>query len=317
MDKEQEIINHYLKPLAKNKESLNLENDAAYLKNKNLVITTDMMIEDQHFKKELCPKLIARKLLRINLSDLAAMGAEPYGFLLNIAIPKNLTDEWLSNFTKGLKQDMTFFNLKLFGGDLSYSSKIFLNATILGKTRKLCHSKNYANLNSHIFVSGNLGDASLGFVVNNKPSSIYSPNSSEYLMKKLMIPNPRLEIGKKLVGKVEFCTDISDGLIRELLLVANNSKMKANIFLDKIPISSITKKILKNNKNKKKQIWEYILSGGEDYELLFGVGKNKIKLIKNIRDISKIGFFSEGKGLNIFDKDGKKINFKKKGFSHF
>jgi len=88
MDKEFEIIKKYFKPLAKNQESLNLQNDAAFIKDKNLVVSTDMMVEGIHFYKNDKPEEISRKLLRINLSDIAAMGAKPYGFFLNIALPK-------------------------------------------------------------------------------------------------------------------------------------------------------------------------------------------------------------------------------------
>ena len=98
MDKERQIIDKFFLPLAQNKESLQLSRDAAFFKDENLVISTDMMLENQHFTPDCNPKLIAKKLLRINLSDLAAMGAIPYGFFLNIALPKKKIDKWLTNF---------------------------------------------------------------------------------------------------------------------------------------------------------------------------------------------------------------------------
>ena len=152
MNNEQNLIEKYLLPLAQNKESLFLKNDAAYFEKKNLVISTDMMIEDKHFKKSIDPNLLAKKLIRINLSDIAAMGAVPDGFFLNIALPKTKTQSWLKNFTKGLKSDMKKFNLKLYGGDMSNSDKIFLSLTILGKTNVSCHKKNHTKSNSGIFL---------------------------------------------------------------------------------------------------------------------------------------------------------------------
>ena len=133
MDKEQQIIKKYFYPLANNKESLDLKNDAAFLKKNKLVISSDMMIEDQHFTKDNDPEILAKKLLRINISDLAAMGAIPYGFFLNIALPKKDAMNWIDRFSKGLCSDMQNFEIKLFGGDLSQSSKIFLSMTVLGK----------------------------------------------------------------------------------------------------------------------------------------------------------------------------------------
>ena len=98
MNNEKNLIEKYFLPLAQNKESLFLKNDAAYFKKQNLVISTDMMIEDKHFKKSIDPNLLAKKLIRINLSDIAAMGAVPDGFFLNIALPKSKVQGWLKSF---------------------------------------------------------------------------------------------------------------------------------------------------------------------------------------------------------------------------
>ena len=142
MNKEQKLIYKYLSPLAQNDESLKLENDAAIINlKKKMIVSSDMMVEDTHFTKSYDPEILGKKLLRINLSDIAAMGASPYGFTLNISIPKTNHEEWLKRFCLGLKQDMKKYNLKLFGGDLSGSSKIFLSITIFGLTNKKFHTK--------------------------------------------------------------------------------------------------------------------------------------------------------------------------------
>ena len=100
MNNEKKLIEKYLLPLAKNKESLFLKNDAAYFKKQNLVISTDMMVEDKHFKKSIDPNLLAKKLVRINLSDIAAMGAVPDGIFLNIALPKSNIQHWLKAYLR-------------------------------------------------------------------------------------------------------------------------------------------------------------------------------------------------------------------------
>ena len=317
MNNEKKIIEKYLLPLAQNKESLFLKNDAAYFPKQNLVISTDMMIEDKHFKKNIDPNLLAKKLIRINLSDIAAMGAVPEGFFLNIALPKSKAQDWLKNFTTGLKSDMKKFNLKLYGGDMSSSEKIFLSLTVLGKTESCCHKKNYTKSNSEIFVTGCIGDAGLGCkLMSNDFILNCSTKSKKSLIKKLLLPEPRLSVGKKLLNYAEFCTDISDGLLEELSFIANQSNKQANIFLDKIPLSYASKELFMKNKKKKNDIWEIILSGGEDYELLFCLSK-KQQLDKKLKGISKIGYFSSGKGVRIFDSDGKEFKTKKFGFSHF
>lgn len=318
MDKEQQIIKKYFKPLAKNVESLGLENDSAFLKKHNLVISTDMMIEDKHFEKNCDPKLLAKKLLRINLSDIAAMGAYPFGFFLNIALPKNNLDKWLTEFCKGLKSDMRKYNIKLFGGDTSSSDKIFLNVTILGKIKNqgLCHVKNFAKNNSSIYVTGNIGDAALGFCLQKNYFYFQCSNKNKQkLIKKFNLPEPRLITSQNLLGKVDFCTDISDGLLRELHQIANHSNKCANIFLENIPLSNAANEV--NKKNKDLNFWEILLSGGEDYELLFSLSKDKKIKKKKPFDFTYIGYFSKGKGLNIIDKDGNRFDPKKIGFSHF
>ena len=121
-----------------------------------------MMIEDVHFDNTYNPEILSRKLLRINLSDVAAMGASPYGYTLNVAIPKKNRERWLEKFSHGLNLDGKKFGIKLFGGDLSVSSKIFLSATILGVVEKNFHKKYNRNKNSEIYVGGNIGDAAIG-----------------------------------------------------------------------------------------------------------------------------------------------------------
>ncbi len=317
MNSEKNLIEKYLVPLAQNKESLFLKNDAAYFKKQNLVISTDMMIEDKHFKKSIDPNLLAKKLVRINLSDIAAMGAVPDGIFLNIALPKSNVQDWFKAFTSGLKSDMKKFNLKLYGGDMSSSEKIFLSLTVLGKTDTYCHKKNYTKSNSDIFVTGCIGDAGLGYeFMTNDSIFNCSEKSKKRLIHKLLLPQPRLSVGKQLLNNVELCTDISDGLLGELSFIASQSNKQANIFLDKIPLSFASKELFMKNKKRMNDIWEIILSGGEDYELLFCLSK-KQKIYKNLKQISKIGYFSSGKGVKIFDCDGKEFKTNKYGFSHF
>ena len=317
MNNEQKLIEKYLLPLAQNKESLFLKNDAAYFKKQNLVISTDMMVEDKHFKKSIDPNLLAKKLVRINLSDIAAMGAVPDGIFLNIALPKSNIQHWLKAFTSGLKSDMKKFNLKLYGGDMSSSEKIFLSLTVLGKTDNYCHKKNYTKSNSDIFVTGFIGDAGLGYeLMTNDSIFNCSEKSKKRLIQKLLLPEPRLSVGKQLLNNVELCTDISDGLLAELSLIASQSNKQANIFLDKIPLSFASKELFMKNKKYINDIWEIILSGGEDYELLFCLSK-KQKIDKNLKQISKIGYFSSGEGVRIFDCNGEEFKPKKYGFSHF
>ena len=315
MNEEQKLIKTFFYPLADNKEALNLENDAAFLFNKKkTIITSDMMIEGVHFDSTYNPKILARKLLRINLSDVAAMGASPYGYTLNVAIPKKNRVGWLKKFSHGLDLDGKKFGIKLFGGDLSVSSKIFLSATFLGFVGNKFHKNSKAFKDSEIYVGGNIGDAAIGLNILNKKINL---KNNRYFLDKFFLPEPQISLGKSLIGIADFCTDISDGLLTELESVADNSDLKANIFESEIPLSIQARKVLEKSRFKKK-ISELILTGGEDYKLLFSIRSGKKKYLKDkIKNIKKIGFFSSGKGVDIYDINKKKINFKKKGFCHF
>ena len=322
MTTEKSLIKKYFLPLSKNFESQNLSNDAAIIKQcSDLVITSDMMIEEIHFDSTINPKILAKKILRVNLSDLAAMGASPYGYLLNIGIPSYLTKKWIEDFCLGLSQDQKKYDLKLFGGDLSSSKKIFLSVTILGKIKKK-FLKSSSKVNSDIFVTGNLGDSALGYILNqNKTKFKLKKPIISYFLKKHLLPKPRLDVGKRLIGFSEACRDISDGLIQDLTGICDNSNLKATIFLNQIPLSK-NAKIIKKNIEKKINFWELILSFGEDYELVFSMDKKNqnifFKSNKKINTkITKIGFFSDGSGVEIIDSKNNPVSFQKIGFSHF
>ena len=149
MNKEQLLIHKYFSKLSSNKQSMSLKNDAAQVDfgKRKIVISTDMMIENVHFVKNDSPELLARKLIRVNVSDLAAMGASPYGFTLNLAIPDKNSAQWIARFSAGLMKEQNNYKLKLFGGDLSKSEKIFMSITIFGKAFKRIHLMTSAKKN--------------------------------------------------------------------------------------------------------------------------------------------------------------------------
>ena len=322
MNNEQKIIKKFFLPLAKNKESLELKNDAAFFQKNKLVVSSDMMIEDRHFDKSYDPLILSKKLLRINLSDLAAMGATPYGFLLNISIPPKNYNNWFERFCLGLEQDMKKFDVKLFGGDLSSSSKTFLSITIFGHVKKNVHKKINIIDGSEIYISDTIGNAGVGLKIrnNDKMFNFLNKSQKDYFLNCLYYPDPKIKLGNSLLGIADFCTDISDGLLNEMNYISQFSDCETNIFLEDIPISDNMKDIAVLFKNKKK-FWEFILNNGEDYQLLFSVNKNKKHLLKKkrINNITKIGFFKKGnaKGMRIFDENKNISKISSIGFSHF
>ena len=319
MNEEQKIIQKYFLPIANNSESLQLSNDAAYInKKQNMVISSDMMIEDVHFDKLDDPFCLAQKLLRVNLSDIAAMGSKPYGYILNLSIPKQNHKLWLKKFCGGLAKDTKKFNLKLLGGDLGSSKNIFMSITILGIVSKKFHKKMMAHEGSEIFVSDTLGDAGIGLQIKKGKFSKLNKPVKNFFLSKLNTPIPQIKLGESLVGIADFCKDISDGFLKEVRFISEISNLQANIFLSEIPLSSHLKNIYDNMQDKKK-IWEYILCSGEDYQLFFSVGPEKKYLLKKnkIKNIKSVGYFQKGSGLVIRDENKKIIKFNNYGFSHF
>ena len=319
MNEEQKIIQKYFLPIANNSESLQLSNDAAYInKKQNMVISSDMMIEDVHFDKLDDPFCLAQKLLRVNLSDIAAMGSKPYGYVLNLSIPKQNHKLWLKKFCRGLAKDTKKFNLKLLGGDLGSSKNIFMSITILGIVSQKFHKKMMANEGSEIFVSDTLGDAGIGLQIKKGKFSKLNKPVKNFFLSKLNTPIPQIKLGESLVGIADFCKDISDGFLKEVRFISEISNLQANIFLSEIPLSPHLKNIYDNMKDKKK-IWEHILCSGEDYQLFFSVGPEKKYLLKKkkIKNIKRVGYFQKGSGLVIYDENKKIIRLNNDGFSHF
>lgn len=324
--KEKQIISKFFVPLTgRNKNSFNLKNDGALINNckddEEYIITTDTVIENVHFFSNDCPEKIAQKALRVNISDLAAMGALPSDYLINLTLSKSVTEEWLYLFTKGLKKDMKKYKIKLIGGDSTFHkgpAVISITATGIIKKGKIL-KKTEAKENDLICISGEIGNSYLGLLLLNKkiPKNTISEKSENYLIERYHIPSPKIALGNILCGLASSATDISDGLISDLEEICNYSNSGANISIPEINFSKAAKEIF----NKIPSLRNKCLSGGDDYELIFTISKNKYdKLIKKLKDkkikISVIGKIKKEKGIKIFDENKNLYYPEKKGFEY-
>ena len=313
------IINKYFKKLNFNKKgTFNFENDGAYLELKNnnykLTVTTDNISEDIDFFLDDDPKSIANKIITVNLSDIFAMGALPHSYLLNLHLPNYINEDWLNSFSNQLKKIQHKYGFYLLGGDLSKSNKLIISATFFGSIkRKLEIFQNKFNLNDDILITGNIGESKIGLeILKKKISSNIKLN--QYFIKKYLYPIP-CSLGPLVSNHVNSMKDISDGLIGDLNHMLND-KFGALIYLNKVPLSFNTKKIL-NIKNNFKI--ENILNAGDDYELIIissQKNRNKIFSIANKKNIkiSRIGKIITDKGIH-FDSHLDMKNIKK--FDHF
>jgi thiamine-monophosphate kinase len=326
-----QLIKKFFKPLTKTHEAArNLADDVAKIslkKNEELVISKDLIVEDVHFLRSDGGFKIASKLLRVNLSDLAAAGATPLHYLLGFSKNKNTDAKFCAEFARGLKSVQDEFGLCLIGGDTVSSEKLFFSVTIFGVVKKgKILSRGNAKDGDLIFVSGSIGDAGLGLKIKTH-EILAAPSATKddvILERRHFFPTPRISLGKKLLEKnLSHCAiDVSDGLLADLRHICQSSKLAAEIYFDRIPISSAAKNFLK--KNPKKNPLD-LLSSGDDYELIFTTNpKNEKKisaLAKNLKlDLTCIGKLTKAVGKNstviLRDTNNRKITIKKFGYEH-
>lgn len=294
-------ISKKLSPLA----PLDALNNDAYVYQKNTVITKDIIIEGVHFLKNTKPSNIAKKAIRVNLSDIAAMGAKPYGYFVGLAI-SNTQQEWLDDFAKGLEEDNKIFNINLLGGDTTvHRGANIISITMLGLIAKKPLLRSSAKIGDSLYVSGTIGDSALGLLTYKKN---ITPNY-KILQEKYTIPEPQIKLGQELSNVASSCIDISDGLIQDANHICKSSKVGLEIYIDKIPFSPEVQLIINDNNNYRKTA----ITGGDDYQLLFTVKSDFIH-----KNITKIGQVIPGKEVKIIDSKGKEISFnKKEGYRHF
>lgn len=288
----------------------------------NTLITHDMMVEDVHFKSSwMSPYNLARKLVKINISDIAAMGGIPVYAILSIALPPTLEAGWLESFSKGLRETLEEFNLSLIGGDTSLSSgPVVVAMTMLGKNENgpplLRHSPNAYD---RIYVTGTIGDASLGLMIlNQKMDESRGTKDVTYLINRHLNPSPRIAIGHEIASKhlATAAIDISDGLVADLSHLLEETSLGAEIRLEDIPLSeSFRHKAGLYHPSPEK----LTLSGGEDYELLFtsphDLKGKKVLPPETASQITPIGIITEDPNIRILKK-GVPFTLDTSGFQH-
>lgn len=274
--------------------------DCAYLKNLDIVVSQDNLVEDVHFSKNFAtPFQIGYKSAMVNISDICASGAEPKYMSIGLSLPKNISENFIKEFYEGIKQacDETG-EIEITGGDLTASDKIFISVTVIGtcKNRKISSRKN-AKEGYKIIVSGKHGLSGAGL------KDLKENKQSKFIENHLM-PKARVDFSKYISQniKAEYAMmDSSDGLADALMQIAEQSRVLLSVDFEKIPHD----KDLEKYPN-----WQdLILYGGEDYELVACVPQNFI-----VPDSFEIGRVKQGFGVEI---DGRKINFSNKIFKHF
>lgn len=293
---EDELIEILFAPLA-GPEALGLRDDAALLPPlaEPLAVTADMLVAGVHFFPDDPPSLIAKKALRVNLSDLAAKAATPCGFLLSIALPTDWNNDWLTAFARGLGEDAGAFRVPLLGGDTSATSgPLTIAITALGVAPRFV-PRDGARPGDGVYVSGTIGDAALGLLLRRDPASggRLGAEHRDALLARYLLPQPRLDLVDLLRAEATAAMDVSDGLAGDLLKLTRASGVSARVEIGRVPHSAAGRTMIANNP----ELREIALTGGDDYEILFAAGPG----FRPPTGIVRIGEILDGGAAPIFE----------------
>lgn len=319
-----DLIARYFAPLAAGAPgALGLSDDAATFAvpaGCEAVITADAMVEDVHFRRSDGAALIARKLLRVNLSDLASEGARPIGYVLTTAWPHDLNEDWIAAFASGLAEDQAAFGVSLLGGDTVATRSVMtfsltaIGAVPLGRAMR----RRGARPGDRICVSGTIGDAGLALALERYGGRAEAERWMAALRPRLLLPEPRLALGQRLSGIAHAAIDVSDGLAQDCRHIASASAVKMILDTRQVPRSPMAADVLAACP----ELLPEALAGGDDYELAFTVAEQQVEQLADIGretgvGISVIGRVEEGQGIDIIGPDGEPLALERLGYSHF
>jgi thiamine-monophosphate kinase len=313
------LIGRLLAPLSAGAPgAFGLANDAATLAiepGHDLVVTKDMMAESVHFLPDDPPDLVARKLLRVNLSDLAAMGAEPLGYLIGAGLTRRTDEAWLAAFADGLAADQRSYGISLLGGDTIGvgDGPLVLSLTALGQVeRGRALTRSGARPGDLLVVSGTLGDASLGLKCLRGEIDADSPDRAD-LAERYRLPRPRLDLGRRLIGRASAALDVSDGLVGDAGHLAEGAGLAIEIDAASLPLSQAVRRIVE----RRPDLLTSVLAGGDDYELLFTVAPGDLASIDGDGvALGVIGRCKPGRGVRVLDAEGRDVTPAGGGWQH-
>jgi thiamine-monophosphate kinase len=323
---EDSLIARYFKPLATDAGAFALDDDAAVLKahGEDIVVTTDAIVEGVHFLPDDPPDTIARKALRVNLSDVAAKGAAPAGFVLTLAL-RSVDEAWLAAFAGALGEDARSFGCPLLGGDtVSTSGPLTVSITAFGRVPegKIVH-RSGAKPGDRVMVTGTIGDAALGLdVLRGGPVAsalVGDPTAKELLVSRYRVPQPRNDLADAVRAHASASMDVSDGLAGDLTKLCAASGVSADIDTPLVPLSVAAAGLL----GRGVVGLEGLISGGDDYEILCTVPQAQLADFTQAAGragvaVTEIGAIVAGTDAPRFmDAKGSEIVLTRRSYSHF
>jgi thiamine-monophosphate kinase len=323
---EERLIARYFRPLATAPGAFGLTDDAAIVTPPpgcDLVLTTDGVIAGVHFFPDDPPDDVARKVLRMNLSDLAAKGAAPLGFLLSVALPATVDEAWIAGFAAGLGADAALYGCPLLGGDTDRTpGPISVSVTAFGAVpHGAMVRRATAKPGDCVAVTGTIGDAALGLMLRRDAGRAalwgLTDAMSDHLKRRYALPQPRNALAEVVLHRAAAAMDVSDGLAGDLAKLCRASGVAAEVDVASVPLSAAARAAIAAEP----ALIETVLSGGDDYEILVTLAaENAEAFIEEARKAGTpatvIGAISEGQGAR-FLRDGEAMTFARPAYSHF
>jgi thiamine-monophosphate kinase len=295
-----------------------LGDDAATISPKpghDLVVTADAVVGGVHFRLDDPPGRIAQKALRVNLSDLAAKGAEPAGIVMALCVPAGTGDDWLRAFVAGLAGDLGCYGVPLLGGDTtSTPGPLTVAITAFGEVQAGTMIRRAgAQAGDLICVSGTIGDAALGLAGDPR----LTPSAQAFARDRYQVPQPRLALGRALRGAARAGIDISDGLVADVGHICEQSGLGAVIEADSVPLSAAVREWLAADARNLQRA----LTGGDDYELAFCLAPERASELGRLAaagevPVAIIGRMGPGSGVKVRDAAGREIALASGGYRH-
>jgi thiamine-monophosphate kinase len=323
---EDSLIARYFKPIATDPGAFSLDDDAAVLKahGNDIVVTTDAIVEGVHFLPDDPPDTIARKALRVNLSDIAAKGATPAGFVLTLAL-RNVDEAWLAAFAGALGEDATSFGCPLLGGDtVSTPGPLTISITVFGRLPegRIVH-RSGARPGDRVMVTGTIGDAALGLdILKGGPVAaalLSDPTAKELLVARYRAPQPRNDLADAVRAHASASMDVSDGLAGDLTKLCAASGTSADIDTALVPMSVAAASLV----GRGVVGLEKLIAGGDDYEILCTVPQAQLAAFTQAAGragiaVTAIGTVTAGGHPPRFlDAQGNAIALERLSYSHF
>jgi len=325
---EDSLIARYFKPLATDPGAFGLVDDAAVLKagDEDIVVTTDAIVEGVHFLPDDPPDTVARKALRVNLSDLAAKGATVAGFVLTLALHR-ADDAWLSAFARGLGDDARTFHCPLLGGDtVSTPGPLTISITAFGRVPAgQMVPRTGARAGDLVMVTGTIGDAAVGLdILTGGPAATALANDAaarDTLIGRYRVPQPRNALAEAIRAYASAGMDVSDGLAGDLTKLCAASQVSAVIDVARIPISAAAQSVLAN----RAADIEAMISGGDDYEIVCTVPESRSESEMLLAAAAQAGIVLTAIGRVIagsdaprfLDDQGRELPLARRSYSHF